>query len=332
MHVPRDLDTNLLRDTSDERNFVPKKLLHTWTDMAGESGRAITGVRFFPNTGHLLLAASATGKVLLFDVYRNDREAVRSYTGHSRACNDVTFNIDGREFLTTSHDRTIKLWDTETGVCKQKFSITKTAHVIRFNPDPAHSQDFLAGMHDKKILQYDIRTPDKVVQEYDHHLDAVNTLTFCDEARRFVSTSDDRSLRAWEYGIPVPIKIVSEPDMFALTRAVHHPKKETIAFQGADNQIHVYAAGDRFKQNRKKGFRGHNTAGSGIDLDISPDGEFILSGDNGGYFCVWSWKTCKMLHKIKAAENVPVLGCAWHPKEAAMVVTGDAKGVIKLWN
>jgi pre-mRNA-processing factor 17 len=332
MHVPRDLDTNLLRDTSDERNFVPKKLVHTWKDMSGESGKAITGLKFFPNYGHLLLATSASGKVLLYDVYRNGREALRSYNGHNRGVTDVCFNNDGTSFITSSQDRSIKLWDTETGACKVKFSTNKTPRVIKFNPDPSHNSEFLAGMQDKKILQYDIRTPDQIVQEYDHHIDAINTLTFCDEARRFVSTSDDRSLRAWEYGIPVPIKIVSEPDMFALSRAAAHPKKEMIAFQGADNEIHVYGSSDRFRQNRKKGFRGHNTAGSGIDLDISPDGEFMLSGDNGGYFCVWSWKTCKMLHKMKAAENVPILACGWHPKERATIVTGDAKGIIKLWD
>lgn len=46
--------------------------------------------------------------------------------------------------------------------------------------------------------QWDIRTGE-VVQEYDRHLGAVNTITFVDENRRFVSTSDDKSLRVWEW-------------------------------------------------------------------------------------------------------------------------------------
>lgn len=33
------------------------------------------------------------------------------------------------------------------------------------------------------------------IQEYDYHLGAVNTVTFIDEGRRFVSTSDDKTIR-----------------------------------------------------------------------------------------------------------------------------------------
>ena len=46
--------------------------------------------------------------------------------------------------------------------------------------------------------QWDIRSGE-IVQEYDRHLGAVNTIVFVDENRRFVSTSDDKSLRVWEW-------------------------------------------------------------------------------------------------------------------------------------
>lgn len=58
--------------------------------------------------------------------------------------------------------------------------------------------------------------PSIFLQEYNYHLGAVNTVTFIDDARRFVSSSDDKSLRVWEFGIPVQIKCV-------LLRAAHAP-------------------------------------------------------------------------------------------------------------
>ncbi|KAH0055285.1 WD40 repeat-like protein, partial [Aureobasidium melanogenum] len=147
----------------------------------------------------------------------------------------------------------------------------------------------------------------------------------------FITTSDDKSLRAWEYGIPVPIKFVAEPYMFPMVRSSPHPSGKYVAFQSSDNQIVVYASTERFRQNRKKSYRGHNNAGYAIDVAISPDGGMVMSGDSGGYVCFYDWKTCKMWHKIKASESA-VVAAQWQPKETSKVVTGALDGLIKYWD
>ena len=38
-----------------------------------------------------------------------------------------------------------------------------------------------------------------------------------------------------------------------------------------------------------------NNAGYGIDIKISPDGQFLASGDSGGYVCFWDWKKEKCI-------------------------------------
>jgi pre-mRNA-processing factor 17 len=325
MHVPQDLDIDLRKPLEDVKNYIPKKHIYTWKSHT----KAITSLRFFPNSGHLLLSSSADSKIKLWDVH-HDRELLRTYSGHSKAITDSTFNPNGTQFLSASFDRQMKLWDTEYGKCISRFSTGKTPHVVRFNPSPENSHEFLAGMSDKKIVQFDTRSGE-MTQEYDHHLAPVNTLTFVDEARRFISTSDDKSLRAWEYNIPVPIKFIAEPYMYALVRSALHPSGKYVAFQSSDNQIVVYAAGDKFRQNRKKSFRGHNNAGHAIDIDVSPDGQFIMSGDTGGYICFWDWKTCKMWHKMVASDGA-VTCCAWHPRETSKVVTAGLDGTIKYWD
>ncbi|KAJ5863829.1 uncharacterized protein N7529_005745 [Penicillium soppii] len=328
MHVPQDLDIDLRKEPGSVKNYVPKKLVQTWKSHT----KPITSLRFIPNTGHLLLSSAADGKAKIWDVYHS-RELLRTFSGHSKAISDTDFHPSGKTFLTGSYDRQIKLWDTEYGKCLGRFSTGKTPHVVRFNPSAEHSHEFLAGMSDKKIVQFDTRSGE-LIQEYDHHLAAVNTLTFVDDNRRFISTSDDKSLRAWEYGIPVPIKFIAEPYMFALTRATPHPNGKYVAFQSGDNQIVVYGATDKFRQNRKKSFRGHNTSGYAIDLKLSPDGQFLASGDSGGFVCFWDWKTGKMYHKIQAGgkEGGAVTCLDWHPQETSKVVTGGLDGIIRYWD
>lgn len=71
-------------------------------------------------------------------------------------------------------------------------------------------------------VQYDMDSGE-IVQEYDQHLGPVNTITFVDENRRFVTTSDDKTIRAWDYDIPVVIKYIAEPHMHSMPAVTLHP-------------------------------------------------------------------------------------------------------------
>jgi WD40 repeat protein len=81
-----------------------------------------------------------------------------------------------------------------------------------------------SGCHDNHIYQYDMRANGQLVQDYDRHLGPVNSITLiegkcsssllrspshltsCPGGKRFVSTSDDKTIRYWETGIGVDIK------------------------------------------------------------------------------------------------------------------------------
>jgi pre-mRNA-processing factor 17 len=80
----------------------------------------------------------------------------------------------------------------------------------------------LAGCSNRKILQFDINTKE-VVQQYEEHLGSIDTVTFIENGRRFVSTSDDKKIFVWEFGIPVVAKHISEPDMHAVPATAMHP-------------------------------------------------------------------------------------------------------------
>uniref|UniRef100_A0A8C4NJ19 Uncharacterized protein n=1 Tax=Eptatretus burgeri TaxID=7764 RepID=A0A8C4NJ19_EPTBU len=67
----------------------------------------------------------------------------------------------------------------------------------------------------------------------------VNTITFVDENRRFVTTSDDKSLRVWEWDIPVDFKYIAEPSMHSMPAVTLSPNGKWLGCQSMDNQILV---------------------------------------------------------------------------------------------
>lgn len=324
MHVPQDLDIDLRKIPGEEECYVPKKNVHTWD--AHKKG--ISALRFFPNSGHLLLSASMDSKIFLWDCH-HERSLLREYAGHSKAVRDISFNRDGTRFVSAGYDSHMKLWDTETGQCISRYGIGKIPYVVKINPD-SDKNEFLAGMSNNKILQYDMNSGE-IVQEYDHHLGPVNTITYIDENRRFITTSDDKSLRAWEYGIPVPIKLIAEPEMSSMPSVAAHPSGKYIACQSLDNQIIIYSALEKIKIQRRKQFRGHGCGGYGIEVSFSPDGKYLCSGDAGGFACFWDWSTCKMVSKF-AAHKGPLTHIQWNPQETSKVATGGNDGKIYYWD
>lgn len=137
----------------------------------------------------------------------------------------------------------------------------------------------------------------EIVQEYDRHLGAVNTITFVDDNRRFVSTSDDKSLRVWEWyvllsqvwsivltlnrdrDIPVDMKYIADPTMHSMPAVTLAPNQKWLGCQSMDNKIVIYSALNRFKLNRKKTFKGHMVAGYACGLDFSPEMRYFAFVD-----------------------------------------------------
>lgn len=320
MHIPTDAGVNLRGEPGTQQSYIPETCIHTFTGHT----QGITSLRLFPGSGHLLLSGSMDTKVKLWDTYHENR-CLRTFLGHSRAVRDVAFSPDGRRFLSAGFDRQMKLWDTETGACLKAFSDVGVPNCVRFHPNDENV--FLAGMSDKRVLQYDIDAG-MVVQEYDQHQGGVNTITFVDEDRRFVTTSDDKSIRAWDYDIPVVIKYIADPSMQSMPAVSLHPSAKWFACQSMDNQVAVFSA-DTFKQNRRS-FRGHTVSGFACQLGFSPDGHFLSSGDSRGNMVFWDWNSGRLLKRL-AAHKQAVVAHEWLPHETSKMVTGSWDGLIKLW-
>lgn len=326
MHPAASLGRDLTRDPSAHECFPPKRLVHTWTGHT----KGVNAIRFLPTTGHLLLSCSMDNRIKLWDVMSN-KQCVRDYIGHEKAVRDITFTNDGKQFLSASYDKTVKLWDTETGQCVQRLSPGAIPYCIKFHPDADKQNMFLAGCSDNKILQYDL-TSGEVVQTYNQHTSSINTITFIDDNKRFVSTSDDKTIRVWDWDIPVTIKYIAEPHMHSVGSVCVDPSGKFAALQSADNHILIYTAKEQFRLHRQKRFSGHTVAGFACQVNFSPDGQYLISGDAGGSFFVWDWSTGRVVRKMAKAHQQVCMGVAWHPQEPSKVATCSWDGTIKYWD
>jgi len=313
-------------DVEHHRCYVPKKCVGR---LVGHN-KGVHRIRLFPGTGHLLLSGGLDGKCKVWSVAK--KQVMRTYIGHTAAVRDVQFNNDGTKFLSASFDRFIRLWNTESGEVEGTFTNRRVPYVVKFYP--RDDSFFVAGCSDNTIVTYDTKTG-SITQEYNHHLAPVNTITFVNDSEsggmKMVTSSDDKKVLVWEWDIGVPIKYISDPTMHSMPVVTLHPTGAFMACQSLDNQIVVYQGSGKFGLQRKKKFVGHQVAGYACDMAISPDGQFLCSGDGGGKLCFWEWRMHKMLQKYRAHDKGPTIGCVWHPVLPSTVFTCGWDGVIKIW-
>lgn len=310
-------------DIDHHRCYVPKKCVHRFTG----HNKGVQRIRLFPRTGHLLLSAGLDGKCKVWSI--EQRQVMRTYTGHSAGVRDVQFNHDGTKFVSASFDRYLRLWKTETGEVLQTFTNQKVPYVVEFYP---HDDTFfVVGCSDNKIVTYNADTGE-VTQEYNHHIAPVNAIVFVeDHGTKMITSSDDKKVLVWEWDIGVPIKYISDPSMHSMPCLKLHPGYQFFCGQSLDNQIVVFQAQNRFSMQRKKRFTGHQVAGYACEFNFSPDGKFLVSGDGNGKLCFWDFKKGKLLQKYKAHDKGPAICSVWHPWSPSVVFTSGWDGVIKMW-
>lgn len=303
------------------------KLLHTWIGHE----KAVNTVQFFPNSGHLLLSASMDCRIKLWDVYRHPKErpCVRTLIGHNKPVKEALFSPDGALIISLSFDRHAKVWDTETGACISRLKHRRVPYCAAMNG----KDSILTGSADGTIMQWDLRNG-KAELEYFEHSSPVNSIAFLDE-QRFVSASDDLSLKTWDIGTCVSKRTLTLKEYDAINHIKLHPKGASLACQSLSNQIVALELeedlgfGKRVTEAAKL-YRGHNTNGYACRLELSPDGRCLSSGDGKGFVFFWDWKSAQVTKRFKGHDQACV-GLAWNPQETNRVATCSWDGLIKYW-
>ncbi|CAH6722816.1 pre-mRNA-processing factor 17 [[Candida] jaroonii] len=306
----------------DHECFVPKKVIHTYA--GHEDG--VNKLQFFPGSGHLILSCGNDGMIRLWDVY-NDQELIREYCGHSQPVKDIVFNKKGDRFLSCSFDKKVHLWDTETGEVLYTLKTEVQPTSVMFNT--VDDGEFLVGLRNNKIEHYSLNLNANTdagesvltsVQTYDYHLGSINGLKPFKE--KFLSISDDKSIRIWNYGINIPLKTIMHPTQYSIASVAIHGND--IALQNMNNLIQVLDPKFKF---RKKTFRNDNITGYKIDIDFSPDGKIICSGDSKGFLLFWDFKSGKLVKKFRVSNKL--INCIkYHPQEQSKVMASGTNGKI----
>ena len=135
----------------------------------------------------------------------------------------------------------------------------------------------------------------------------------------------------WEYGVPIVVKHISDPEMNAIAATDIHPNDKYFLGQSSNNRILCFdVKAQSIRLNKKKKFMGHQTGGYSVGVKISPDGKFVATGDSEGRVFFYDWKSTKVYSVLHAHDNV-VIGIDFHPNDSNRFLTCSLDGTVKMW-
>ena len=120
---------------------------------------------------------------------------IQTLTGHTNYAYSASYSPDGRKIVSTSADRTIKIWDANTGSCLQ--TLTGHTYNVRsasYSPD---GRKIVSASADNTIKIWDANTG-KCLQTLKEHLYSVNSASFSPDGKNIVSASNDNTLKIWK--------------------------------------------------------------------------------------------------------------------------------------
>ncbi len=185
--------------------------------LRGDGGR-VNSVAFSPD-GHLLLSGDDEGSMSLWDADCGERRVLRvldhirgvrsGCNGYCEWCGDyrrarcwqeveifsVAFSPDGRALLSGSHDRTVRLWNTESGAeLRVLYGHKELVTSVAFSPD---GRRLLSGSWDRTVRMWDAEGGAELLV-LRGHTDMVLSVAFSSDGRRILSGSSDKTVRLWD--------------------------------------------------------------------------------------------------------------------------------------
>ena len=296
----------------------------------------VQAIEWLTPTAHLLLSADMSGGVKLWDVL-DHKQQVGVFRSHAKAITSLTTTRKGDRFSTASYDGTIRVWDVEVA------AVSETLHcpgdqeaycrVHKFHPRDENSHLILSGI-ERKVLLWDLRSGN-VVREYDRHLSSIMSLTFFDSTgAKFISTAEDKTIRTWDFNVPVQIQVFADAALHAVPHIVAHPTDHSFIAQSLNNEAFILQLSQRnnsLKFNKDRKFVGHLVSGTSCSVAVSRDGQFVSSGDVNGQLHIWSYGTGEKVKSFRA-HGKQLVQHLWHPHDPTLVATSSWDGNIKLWS
>ncbi len=237
----------------------------------------------------------------------------------------MSFHADGRHLLSSSNDKTVRLWDIWTG--QQVGALTEFHDLVRSAAlSPDGQRVATASLRDVQIWDAWTRrqlVPPLLVPDVRY---AVWCLTFSPDGKLLATASTDQTVRLWDATTGQEARKL-QGHTNRVYSVAFSPAGHLLASGGADRQVKIW---DTEKGLEQRTLSGHTDYVFGIAF--SPDGRYLATA-SWREVIVWDASTFAELHTLGRFAGT-IWSVAFSPDSKRLAAAGGYKdkGEIKIWD
>ncbi|KAJ3689266.1 hypothetical protein LUZ61_018430 [Rhynchospora tenuis] len=212
-----------------------------------------------------------------------------SLHGHGDDVLDLSWS-KSQYLLSSSMDKTVRLWDISTRSCLKTFSHSDYVTCIQFNP--VDNRYFISGSLDEKVRVWSI--PDrKIVDWYDLH-EMVTAACYTPDGQGALVGSHNGGCHLFDTS-ENKLHYKSQVDLHGRRKKSRHKKITGFQFvPGSTSEVLITSADSRIRVvngtelvHKLKGFR--NTS-SQISASISSNGKYVICASEDSHVYIWRYE------------------------------------------